>query len=204
MDDDMRTLAVTDAAATQDLTTVAAVKDELGLVTNEHDMKLLGWIHEQSRVVADHCNRVFGAETVTETIQLATPRRTIALRRWPNIAAVTVTEDGVAVAASGYRIVDESGILHRLSGGAAGWWPCGVDIVIAYRAGYELLDALPEPIERVTKTLVKAQWHASRRDPYLRGEQIEGIGRFDYWVGDTPGSRDQILAALDAYRNPVI
>jgi hypothetical protein len=203
MANDVRMLTVTAPAATYDLTTVEAVKAELRLETKKWDELLFGFIHEQSRIVADECNRVFAKETVTETFRLDCARAELVLRRYPNIVMGALTEDGTALTAADYEIDDEAGLLYRLSDDVRIAWP-SLKIVMSYTAGYELLDGLPEPIERTCKEFVKAAWFAARRDPSVKSEDIPGVYRVEYWIGDLPGSRGDWLRRLDPYRATVI
>lgn len=56
-------------ADSQDLTTLANVKLELGITTTAEDATIAMWIDQASGVVSDYCNRSFGQETVLETIR---------------------------------------------------------------------------------------------------------------------------------------
>lgn len=56
-------------ADSQDLTILDNVKLELGLTTTAEDTAIEMWIDQASGVVSDYCNRVFGQETVLETIR---------------------------------------------------------------------------------------------------------------------------------------
>lgn len=201
---DIRILSVVTPAASQDLTLVATVKADLGIATGNDDAWLADEIHTQSEHIAGELNRVFGLETVTEIFTLARPRIGLNLRRYPNIAVASVVENGETLAAADYRLDSERGQIFRLSGGHIGCWPAGVDIAFSYDGGYALLDGLPRPLEKACRDLVKANWFARRRDPYVKSEDVPGVLRTDYWVGDLPGSVDMIMDRIAKYRDVVI
>lgn len=124
-------------AGTWLLTTVDRVKTELSITDTADDEVMLRMIDRASSAIARECRRVFGVETVTETLD-GTGSRLLALTRTPVIAITEVTEDGSMLAASEYRVEDaEAGALYRMSGwgrpGGLRMW--GTE---AYASGYIL------------------------------------------------------------------
>ena len=180
-------LTVTVPATVKKLTTLARVKAELGLTDTSADAVLTDLITQASDAIATECHRVWGRETVTETLP-GTGRRLLGLSRTPLITITSITEDGVAV--TDYTIEDAAqGALARENG----WWPTvagGWDSVayssgyiwpipalrwryaITYQAGFilpeEATPNLPGGVERAAIETVKS-WYAMRsgRDPAL-------------------------------------
>ena len=70
-------------ASTQDLTTLATAKVELGVTGTTDDNKILNHIRQASDQIAAYCNRVFGLETVEEHWYDANFKNALPLRRRP-------------------------------------------------------------------------------------------------------------------------
>lgn len=200
-------LTVVTAADTQDLTTLATVKAELGVTTSEHDEMLLRYVRQASSDCADHCNRVFGEEVLSEQFRIGYHERrpeALRLKRYPVTVPLTaVTEnDTVLVVADDYELDPTNGMLRRLSSGCPSCWAWG-KITVEYTAGYALLDSLPRSIEEACIELVKAAWYSRKRDPAIKSEQTEGVDAVTYFFG-TPGEGGLPEAAtsrLDKYRD---
>jgi hypothetical protein len=195
-------LTVTTAAETQDLTILATVKAEFGITDTSEDAKLATWIKQASGMIAVYCNRVFGFETVSEAFRLDTGYARLRLARFPIAAITSVTEDGEVLDTSDYEIDSEAGLLMRLSEDELWSWPA-TKITVAYSAGYELLDGLPQDIERACITLVRHLRASSTRDPMAKREEIPDVRTVDYWVGQVGKSGSMppdVAAILDFYR----
>jgi hypothetical protein len=202
------TLTVDTAASTHDLTVLSTVKGELGIDAQEsqHDAALASLIRQASGIVATYCNRVFASEIVTETFWPAQcqPQDCLILSRSPVSAIASVTLDDEVIAASEYRIDAASGLLYRLdASGYPSRWYVGKSAIVAYTAGYQLLDGLPYGIERGTVLLIKEYWSGRGRDPRVKSEDVPGVMSVDYWVGQigTPGELPpDVRALLDPHR----
>jgi hypothetical protein len=115
-------LTVTAAASVTALTTLAAVKAEMRITDTSQDAYLTSRIDDASAMIADHCNRVFARETVTEVFR---PRRMrhepLMLARTPVIAINAVLEDGDIIAGGSNTIVvwSANGGVVTLAGGGA-------------------------------------------------------------------------------------
>lgn len=180
-------ITVTVPATVKKLTTVARAKTELGISDSSQDTLLGLLLDEASDAIAVYCHRVWGRETVTETLP-GTGRRLLGLSRTPLISITSITEDDVAI--TDYTIEDAAaGALARDNG----WWPsiaAGWDpeayasqyilptarqrwrYAITYQAGYilpeETSPTLPGGVERAALETIKAWWQArSGRDPAL-------------------------------------
>lgn len=151
-------------------------------------------IDEASDAIAAYCHRVFGQETVTETLP-GTGRRTMGLSRTPIVSVASVYEDSTLLSAvspsdfnadsAGYYIEDAAcGALGRDIGWpqstAAGWDRAAIDsgyilgrfrrwrYAVTYTAGWVLPEetnpTLPGGIERACLETVKMLW-AGRSTP---------------------------------------
>lgn len=96
---------VTDAAATDVLTDLTTVKDELGITGSTQDTRLTRYIEEVSAAVRRYCRRsVFAVEGITDTYYFLPGERGplyLPLSRWPVAELVTLsTSSAVAAGAS--------------------------------------------------------------------------------------------------------
>lgn len=183
-------VVVVEQAGTWFLTTLARVKGELGITESDDDELLTDIIDRASSVIADETGRVFGVETVTETLD-GTGSRLLALTRTPIIEVTAITEDDQDI--TDYSVEDrKAGALYRAvgwgrSGGMRMWGTeafasgyilpgyTGARYSVTYRAGYVLpgevnpylmagpADAqnLPGAIEQACLETVKA-WYLER------------------------------------------
>src|SRR5262245_452304 len=179
-------------AACMDLTVLDTVKMELGIPTGDtsKDDQLTVMIKQASGIVADYCNRVFGAEEVLETFWCDFPssyERSFMLARLPVIDILEVVIDGQTLDPSEYRVATD-GHLHRMSTTGMSFWCLTGTAEIHYTGGYVLLDDLPFGIERAAISLIKENYFSIGVDPSIRSEDIPGIRRVDYQVSRGSGS----------------
>lgn len=186
----MSVTVVTPATSSM-LTTLDRVKRELGITVDTDDLTLEDMVVRASSAIARETRRVFGVETVTETLD-GTGTRLLGLSRYPVLSVSAVTEDGTAI--TDYSVEDaESGALYRAngwgrSGGLRMWGteayssgyilPGYQDLrySVTYQAGYALPDAstptLPGAVEQACLETVKA-WYSSRDvDPNVSSVQV--------------------------------
>lgn len=193
-------LEIVEANTNRDLTTLAAVKAELG-DAGVSDDQLQRFITQASDVIAGYCNRVFAIETVKETFRFSASAADIMLRRYPVTEIVSVTMNGQSVDAALYQIDRETGIMDRLEcQGAAAWWSGSV--VVTYKAGFALPDDLPDGIERACITLVKGYAASGDRDPMVRSETSDGVGSTDYFSGAGTGLPPEVEGLISLHRMP--
>lgn len=179
------------------LTTRETVKTELGIADAEttDDIIISDLIVRASSAIARECRRVFGVETVTETLD-GTGSRILGLSRYPIVEVTEVTEDGAVI--TDYSIEDaDAGALYRAngwgrSGGLRMWgaeaYASGYTLpgyqdqryAVTYRAGYLLpsdvnewilpdatLQNLPGAVEQACLETVKAWYLGRGADPSM-------------------------------------
>lgn len=116
----------------------------------------------------------------------------LVLRRRPVTTVDAVRVDAVALAASGYLVDDEAGILHRRYNGAARDWEIGtLHLEVDYTAGYAVI---PEDLAHAAT--LQAAYTYQKRDSRIheRGELLDAGGSAQYLTGPwAPGVLD-ILA----------
>jgi hypothetical protein len=197
-------LQVTTPAESHDLTTLAAVKRELGIVDRAEDENLTAWIARASAAIAEHCNRVFLQETITETFRPSSRSETLLLSRFPVDTIESITESEVALESGLYELDAKCGIVERLTAfGSATSWPAAV-ISVTYTAGYEDIDALPREVEGAAIALVRQYRFAAQRDPQLRSENLDGVGAASYFDGlGASGLSPEITGLLAKHVNPI-
>jgi len=161
-------------AASQDLTTLAIVRDELNLKSTDtsQDAWLSRSITQASAVFARACNRVFWPELITETQQIQQdpyPQQTpggvapLVLTRWPLVAVNSVAQiypinfNQPLTVDLDYSINTENGALTRLNRftGVAVTWEA-VPTIINYIAGYGSLVAEPQTVPASPYQIVPA------------------------------------------------
>jgi hypothetical protein len=209
----IRTLTVNTAADTKDLTVLARVKTELGIAGSGSDAELGNLIREASDRINAHCLRPegFGQEVVTETFRMTASEEVLILSRGdaPGMSRTiaTVTEDDVALDADEYLL--DGTLLRRLYSDTPGWWAAR-KVVVAYTAGYSLLqddpDYLPHDLERACVELVSSFWQSRGRDPNVRSESVDGVAAISY-QDPRPGAGGLPKALADAlatYRRVVV
>jgi hypothetical protein len=214
------------AASDFNLTTLAAVKMEFDITTTDQDVYLTSLIRRVSSAISSYCRRVFARQTYQDTF--VTPpwgwshrMGDLFLANYPVVpGSILATRDGQSILAGGdFRLSTAAGRLHMLSG-------FGREIVITYEAGWVLPgwpdsggSTLPEEIEGAAIMLALGMRQSGRlaytdRDPFLRSETIEGVGRRDYSqqaIGSATGSAmagpgmisGSVAAALEPYVIPV-
>jgi len=195
---------ISEAADSIDLTTLATVKSELGITNGASDTELARLITQASQTIATYCNRVFAKEIVVDHFRLQNECRStdkLMLSRFPVGAISSVVEDGDALTADDYEVDQKTGFLWRLSSDEHTAW-AQAKVLVTYAGGYELLDELPTDIERAAIVLVKQAWFGKSRDPMVKGEEVPGVLRTDYWVGATPGDNGALPAEVEGLIGP--
>lgn len=221
--------SVVTAAATRDLTLLATVREDFGISTTDASDNFLGRaISRASAAAENYCNRVFAAETVKDEIfidhgdwphMIVGGLDRLQLSRWPIVNVSSLTEDSSTLSVpADFRNDGKNGQLLRLdSDGRLKNWRG--NIVVTYLSGYVLpgqtagdfpgAEKLPLDIEDAVGRMVYARFVENRRDPFVRSEIVEGIGRTDYVVqnqnnSDGGAMSADVLDLLNNYRVPVI
>lgn len=190
-------LTVTGPASSYDLTALATVKTELSIVGSGDDTKIDGWIRQASSAIAKYCNRVFAKETVSEQFRLVRCIPKLTLSRRPISSITSILEDEVEtvlVNGTDYEYDSLTGEVWRLTSDDARTHWGASKIVVVYQAGYTLLSELPYEVERAAILLVKYYRFSAKRDPFIRSETADGIGRTDYGFG---GMTEEIIMPPD-------
>jgi hypothetical protein len=195
-------LTVTEASTDRRLTRLDTVKTELGITDGASDEKIAALIEQASDVVAKYCNRVFALETVAETFRIHHHgTQGLTLGRYPVVAITSIVENGTTLTTDEYEADIETGIIERLRSDRVLGWPAG-KVVVAYAAGFDLPDGLPDGIERATIELVKQYYASGDRDPLVRSEVVEGAGSTDYFSPSTTGFTPEVEGLLEPHRKP--
>jgi hypothetical protein len=165
------------------LTTVEAVRQRYGIFVAEMDDAAINrLIDTASRLAVDYCGRQFGREKVKETLNPYRPVRAIVLGRSP-ATIESVTYGDVVLLEDDYYHVAESGLLMLDPSGTPAW---AGRIELIYSAGWTLPGEenadLPPTIEAAVLMLVGALWSLGNREPGVKSEDVQGLGRTDYWM----------------------
>ena len=213
-------VTVVTPASTTLLTTVGRVQAELGLTAGEDTDLLAGMIERASSAIARECRRVFGRETVTETLD-GSGSRLLALSRTPIVSVASVTEDGVALAATEYAVEDaEAGALYRQDGWgrAGGYRMWGTEAfssgyilpgsastlryAVTYTGGYLLPPAVTGRI--VSKTFELSPIRQIVTVQPISVNALEGINDLDEssygWVSEVGSRADTTTPTVGKYR----
>jgi hypothetical protein len=194
-------LKVITPAANKRLTTVEAVRAQLGVTQGEfNDAGVEALIDRVSAAIPAYCGRGFATEIVRQTEFPQLGLLSIPLARFPVVAdSITVTENGVALTADVHFVLDEDvSTLRRIVGGFRRDW-CG-SVVIDYTAGYVLPEddgerTLPADVEMAALYLIGDMYQTIKNAPNggyaVRSLTLDGVGSITY---DTP----RITQASDA------
>ena len=200
------------AATDRNLLTIADVTAVLGDSTVAQVPAIDTVLLQLSDMIARECGvpadgikpPTLRRETIVETIRMTRNESVLRLSRRFVDTVSSIAEDGTAlVAGTDYEIDKAAGVLRRLdTDGNIEEWPQSI-VVCTYTAGF---NTVPTDLKLAAIRVLQDQLSASSRDPLLKSEVVEGIGRFDYWVGatngpKTPGAISPVAAAmLDPYR----
>ncbi|MCS3690943.1 phage head-tail connector protein [Bradyrhizobium elkanii] len=205
---------VTTPASSYDLASLSDVKDELGVKDNSSNALLQRYLTSASAAVAQYCNRVFPAETMTETFWASRDRgwrkvlpsvQDLQLSRWPVQSVTSVTENGNALVEDiDFKVNAENGQLVRLNtNGYPRMWPV-YPIVVVYTGGFA---TIPADVEDAVIRMVTKRYVSKGRDPSLKQESIPGVREVQYWIAtgaDSGNMTPDITDILDNYRTPAI
>lgn len=200
-------------ATSQDLTTLAVIKDELELKDIKSDDFLKRQISWASAAAANYCNRVFVVETIIDQFwparddfpTLIEGVEPLQLSRFPLGTVSAVVENSVTLTAgTDFLTIAANGTLQRLDGNSYPTiWPA-LYTTVTFQAGYAVI---PADIADAVIRLIKMRWFARKRDPMLRSESIPGVRDVAYWVatGDDAGAMPpEIVDLLNNYRVPTV
>lgn len=195
------------APVTKDLTITDTVFAELGITdpTSEQETQMEKYIHQASALIAGHIGRDIAQDAVVDHFLEDENTSYLRLSMRPATAIASIVEDGTTLDSSEYELGERDGKVWRLSGGERHYWPADVQIAVTYTGGFELLETLPDDIERACIDQVKAKWFEGQRgDPTVRSFNIPDVLQETYSVagGDMYGSSGllkTVEAALTTY-----
>lgn len=195
-----RSLVVVTPPASTALTTVGAVAGDLGT----EDPRLASLIDQASGLIIDHIGRDLARATVTETFR-AQPGEVVCgpliLSRTPVAVISALIEGGIAQDLTALDFDPTSGLLYRHT--------MSCMTVVTYDGGYimpgQVGRDLPASLERACiDTVVALWWRASRGDPMIRSDSVEGVGSTSYLdpaSGSAGALPPTVVAALNSYQS---
>lgn len=204
-------LTVVTPAVSNRLTTVDAVREELGLSEAAYpDEQIETMIDRASQAIIDYCGRSFGIETYRETYRGHDACGDgVLLSRSPVVSISSIDSDGDAVVLPNYEI-DQSDVLYKLDANYRYPWRSAI-LTVVYDAGYVLPSeengapesTLPATIEQAVMDEIAAYISYDERDALIKSETVEGVGSTSYYV---PGGSSMLSApgsegALARYRS---
>lgn len=206
-------VTVTSAAESTDLTTLAVVKDELGISGSDHDAKLERYIDRASQTIVSYCNRNFAQQRVTETMT-STGGTLLKTSEAPIVTLHSVTYSGAVVETSKYYGDTLAAGLIR---NKTSWFNTSgeLDYSLDYVYGYVLPSFslgtvdLPADIQQACIDLVKAFFLSRERDPSIQKEGIPSVyfatygkdsGGFGGATGMLPSQVEAILRPYKRYQ----
>lgn len=187
------------------LISIEDAREAAGIVDDSQDTKLGALVLAISDLLSRECGVVASGslppslriEICEETYRHP---RSCSLRLSRRFVAVTsIAEDGIVLTAEDFDTDGNAGILTRLVGDRERCW--GRRVVVTYSAGFE---EVPADLKRAAITALQEFRSADSRDPLLRSETVEGVGRMDFQVGGSGRDSGNVLpsnvvAALDPY-----
>jgi hypothetical protein len=198
-----------------ELVTLADLKLELNITTEDQDDTLQARITRQSRLIAEACNRVlalsYAIETFTfDSYERMESRQGLNLSLYPIASITLVTEDGAEI--TDYEFDSESGRLWRTS--PVGWtgWPghCwgGRVIAVSYSGGYALPDDAPASlqaacIQAVADSGSAALWNATNPAIQRLGAGDQDIRYFQRPATET-GLSSIVADLIRPFRRPAL
>lgn len=147
-----------------ELMTLADLKIELGVTTEDEDTALEARITRASKFLAEQCERRFAFTHAIETFTFEPGERArvLILRLYPNVAIESVVSGGSELEESSFRVDPDTGELWLSSGVWSG------SVVVTYSGGYFLPDDAPMRLQEAVIALIRdARLAASSSDSAL-------------------------------------
>lgn len=148
---------------------LADVREHLNITTRDSDDELRRHIDVASYAGTKLTGRVFGRRTQVDTLDGGQSGLALSLR--PVLTVTSVTEHGVAVPSTGWRMSSrDGGVIERVNGyDPISWRPGSGNIVVTYIAGYT---SQPATDVQGTLEMVRHLWQTQRG--VLRRSQDDG------------------------------
>jgi hypothetical protein len=192
-------ITVTTPATNLNLVDISVVRDLLGVVGNDEDKALEGFVARASDVIARHCRRVFGKETIEETFRPDQCLAELILSRFPVVSIGSISENGTALSTDDYEVDKDRGLVMRLHGPRPCYWSTSKTIV-TYVSGYDLPAQAPQGLQQACLQLVKAYYLGADRDPMIRSESVTPMSSASYFGGSDYLPPD-VIGLLGQFRN---
>lgn len=183
-------------ASSTALLTIEELRAVVGLTAGDtsRDVELAALGESISALIIDELNLADDGinppsiltEQVRDTLHIRRCDRVedIVLSRRPLSNIVSVVENDVELAADGWEPLRAAGILTRINSGMPRRWHPG-KIVVTYEAGFP---TVPPLLKLAARKVVSTVTKSDERDPNLKEETIEGVGKWVYWVQPTAQS----------------
>lgn len=198
---------VTTPTDSTEVLTLAEIKQALGLDQDEDDEALYSRLSRLGGLMAEEClvpgdgvhPPTLLTEGITETFRLNEAARCLVLARRPVSSIVSVSVAGIVLEAASFEVDAARAMLFRLEDDERVRWSAG-KIVVVYEAGW--------PRERLKAAAIatfREQFWSEGRNPLVRSETVDQVGRVDYWVGGLDTANGSVLsnqarAVLDPFR----
>lgn len=201
------------------LTSLATLKDELGITDSSKDVSLRRTIAQSSAKIETYVDRTLGRTIWTDTVTLPVggdlfdrlfldvyPLVSIQSVDWSNSAGGSGTLE-----TSQYWVVSLSGTLYFSTSGVADFAAAisgseFLTIAVNYTGGYILPDDtdrnLPPDIESAVIDVCKFLYFGQARNPLIRSETVPDVLQTSYFGGDqAEGQLNALYATVDAHRD---
>lgn len=221
-------------AASADLTTAATVMDDWGIAAKDQAFVARA-VTRCSMAASDFCNRAFGITEYKTVVRLERGYKDghltigdispIMFPFFPiaSISSIIETDengvDTTLVEGTDYEVVYNVGKIFRLDsyGRQRDWWT-RKKVTITCKAGFVLpgqnlsdfpgASLLPAHLEDAVGRMVATRYFERNRDPFVKSEVVEGIGRTDYITleknPDGGNMSADVIDILNNFRVPVI
>ena len=165
------TFTVADPAAFP-VVSLSAVKDHLNITSTDSDEELRHMIGVASERGESWTGRVFGRRAIVDTLSGGVSY--LPLNHCPVLSVTSITENGVTVPASGWRLSSREGaVIERVAGYSTSLWaPGSGNIVVTYVAGYSVQ---PSTDAQGTLEMVRHLWSTQRGSIRARANGDPGM-----------------------------
>jgi len=176
---------VVTAATTRDLVTLADVREQLSIRSNDtaQDAWLAKVISRASAQAESYCNRIFVQQDYQDLFGIVSGEAgTPLLLRQPPVDVTLVTVDGTDLVATDFIADAEPGLLYRATD--ARQWISTSSITVKYTGGFA---EVPADVQQAVIELCVMEFRSRGRDPMLRERDTPGLGHEVFWIGPMPG-----------------
>ena len=185
-------------SALMPIVSLADAKAHLNITTTTDDEELRRFLAVATEMAERYCNRALRRKTISETHDGDT--EALLLRSRPVLSITTVTENGVALAATDYTLDATAGLLLRGSTTAELEWCDGrQNITVAYVSGYT---DPPQVAQQAVLELTRHLWQTQRGNVAL--PTLGGADDYNGPTGFGWSIPNRVRELLDPLRSPAI